>query len=133
MVRQYVAVLTLLIFLHVSNVSLAGQKSIPAKDEAQYAGIKAEVGLFRPGSNVEVKLRDGQKLRGRLGNMTGDSFELQPVKNGISSARTVAFRDVRSIRSWSPFWGNHKKTWLIVLAVVGGLMAVFVGLASGES
>ncbi len=52
-----------------------------------------------PGTLVEVKLKNKQRLRGRLGEAAVDGFHLQYAKGDRVETRTVAYEEVKSIKA----------------------------------
>ena len=55
---------------------------------------------FSPtGSIVEVKTHQNQKLRGRIGEATGERFAVQTVRNEKVEVVMVTYPDVKSIKA----------------------------------
>ena len=72
-----------------------------------------------PGANVEVRLKTLETLRGQIGKVSEEDFELAQVQNGQSEIKKVAFAEVKSVHKVT----NKKK--VAVYTVVG--LAALVG------
>ena len=77
----------------VASLVLALSQAAVAQSTVQDAAVK-----ISKGSAVEVRLKDGQKLRGRLGEVSSSSFTLQTTKDGKVDSRDLAFDDVKSLK-----------------------------------
>ena len=81
--------------------------------------IKEQAVTVSAGSSVEVKLLNGQKLRGRMGEVSATGFVLQSVNGDKAVNRTISFDEAGSIRAV-----HH--TVRILLIVVGVVAAVAI-------
>lgn len=50
------------------------------------------------GSLVEVKLKTKEKLRGRLGDLSNDGFQMKVLNNSTIEDRRLTFDDVAAVR-----------------------------------
>lgn len=75
-----------------------------------------------PKSRVEVRLRDGAKLRGSISAAGEDTFTITDSKTG--APRTVAYADVARVKK--PGGGLSTRTWVIIGAAAAA--AVIVGV-----
>jgi len=68
---------------------------------------------------VEVRLKDGTKLKGNITDIQEDSFDLSVVPNG--EKKSILYTDVSKLgTSWSA-----KKAVLVLGVVVGAIVAIF--------
>ena len=117
MLTQWIAVLTVLALLHCSNVALA--QTAPEKGAGRERGTPAEqVEKIKPGKKMEVRLTNGQRLRGRLVRVTAQGLDLRIVEAGRESVQNVAFKDVESVkkRGWS-WWAKIGVGWAIGMTI----------------
>ena len=110
------------------SIILAVMLAIPAtlaQPRAKWL-IKETVLTISPGSPVEVRLADGSKLRGRLGTVTDDGFELQTVKGGKVDTAQIAFDQVSAIKDTTKKSFGHSlgKGFVIAGIVIGAIFAV---------
>jgi hypothetical protein len=78
------------------------------------------------GSVISVKLQNRQTLRGRLGEIRQDSFELQTLEQGSISGQTVRYSDVHSVRYQKAGMKTSTKIAVGVLAGIGVFAIVMV-------
>ena len=78
------------------------QSASAASGGPQVAGgdieVRDRIRTLPPGSTLEVKLTNEEKLKGKLGSVGQDEFELRIVRKGTVTTRKVAFTEVRSMR-----------------------------------
>ena len=88
--------------------------------------LKEQVLIISPGSAVEVQLADKTKLRGRLGTVSDNGFELQTVKDGKIDTAQVAFDQVKSIKDTTKKSFGHSvgKAFLITGIVIGTIFGI---------
>ena len=51
------------------------------------------------GRKITVELNTGETLKGRMGPVSADQFNLEPRRQGQGTTRSVRFDEVRSVRS----------------------------------
>lgn len=76
---------------------------------------------FAPGTLVEVKLKNKQSLRGRLGEAAPEGFEVQSAQGDRVETKTVSYAEVKSVRALK---GDGKGTRF--LAAVGTVFLVLM-------
>jgi len=83
--------------------------------------------MIPAGSIVEVKLKQkgSSTIRGRLGAITDQGFEVQIAKSGKVSSEKVTFTEVKSVKAKKGMSTSTK-----VLIAVGVVFAVF-GVLTG--
>jgi hypothetical protein len=87
--------------------------------------MQERIGEIPTGSIVEVKtnLKKMKKVRGRLGTVTNEGFEIQVAKGQTIENVKLSFADVKSIAEKSQQKRTHPAVW--ILAGVGITLAVF--------
>jgi len=85
--------------------------------------LKEQVNQIPAGSQVEVRLLNKDRLRGRLGEVSDEGFTVQIVEGSRIETRNVAFGDVKSAKEIGK---EHtaKYIFLGVAMTVGLLLAV---------
>ena len=88
----------------------------------------------QPGTMIEVKLLNKQKLRGRLGEITDEGFSLQTAQGNKIETQKIAFNDLKSFKTVEG--GKAAKTagWIVLgaLAGVGVLFLVLIAALHGD-
>jgi hypothetical protein len=92
--------------------------------------LKEQVVMIPAGSVVEVKLKQkgSSTIRGRLGAITDEAFEIQIAKSGKVSSEKVAFTEVKSVKA-KPGMSFVTKAFIatgvgvLVLIVIGAVVA----------
>jgi ribosome maturation factor RimP len=82
----------ILCLFHLSVVSAAAE----VQGGSAPAGLQRRVEQFGVGTDLVIKLRTGEKLRGSVDSIGGDSFVVTSNKDGTS--RQIAFHDLQSVR-----------------------------------
>lgn len=113
MFRKTVAIFLAAIYLVPGSVVAATPQTVQTPQE--------QVLALTPGTLVEVKLKNKQRLRGRLGEATADAFDLQYAQKDRVETRIVSYAEVKSIRSLQ---GEGKGTRF--LAALGGVFLVLM-------
>ena len=87
--------------------------------------------LIPAGNLVEVKTTAKQKLRGRLGALTADSFELQMAKGGELQAQPIRFDQVKSVKIVDQRVGMSTAGKVGVgLLIAGGVLALLIAVTA---
>lgn len=91
--------------------------------------VRAAVQEIPRDTPVEVRTTDRQRLRGRLGEVRDDGFDLRLVQDGRMEVRVLSFDHVRSVRDLSrPGYG--RAVLLGTLASLGVTLAALLALAA---
>jgi hypothetical protein len=93
MPRKLFAVLIACSVLQSASGSTAGAQAGGGKVD-----VRDRIRVLPPDSSLEVKLTNGEKLKGNLGVADQEGFELRIARKGAIAPRKVAFAEVRSIR-----------------------------------
>ena len=78
------------------------------------------------GSKVQVELKTGQIVRGRLGEVTETQFTLEPLNPDTGPNTELLFQDVWMVRSTEPTMKNVLLKPLRVLALIPLIILGFV-------
>jgi len=117
MIRKYLSFTLICLLLVVANSSLISAQSQTDKDASSAAKIKARITERGTGEKkrVEVKMLDGTKMKGYIGQADEDSFTL--VDSKTKQSTTIAYRDVAKVKS------RLTRGDKIALGIVGGAAA----------
>ncbi len=77
-----------------------------------------------PGTMIEVRLQNKQKMRGRLGEIDDEGFQLTTVQGQKLVAQKIAFTELKSFKKVEGKKAGH--ALLYVLAGVGALMVIWI-------
>ena len=133
--RQLLSILLVVILCATSTYAAkppGSSASIPAQ-VAQKPTLQEQVLEIPPGSLVVVRLKNKEKLRGRLGELSNEGFILKYTKGNEIKERKVSFDELKSIKSKR---GGSKvgKAVVYILAGVGVTFLVVIAfLASRDS
>lgn len=114
-------------------VLLANTSSLPARagsfpaqsHAASDLGLRGQLVAIPTGSFVQVTILDKKKLRGKLGRVANEAFEIQSVKNGKIETQSVSFGQVKSVKVIDTASRRDKAGW-IVLGIIAGAAAALV-------
>lgn len=88
--------------------------------------MKQQAILIPQGGTVEMRLFNGKKLRGRLGQVSDQGVALRSVFENRIEERTINFADIKSIRYYNPMMPRMVTTYILA----GVSMAVSIALAA---
>ncbi len=112
--RQILALV--LTFLMIMN-------SVPAAMAAD--DMASRIAAIPTGTNIEVRLKSNQKLRGSTGAVSNSGFTLTDSQ---SVAHQIAFDDVASLRQISAKPSHVKRNILIIVGVGLAVAAIVIGI-----
>ena len=95
--------------------------------------VQEQVGGISSGTivHVKTKLKDMKKVKGRLGTVTAEGFDVQTTKGQNVDTVKLNFADVKSVKQKDS--GTSTTAWVITGAVIGALVLVVVALAVAAS
>jgi hypothetical protein len=96
---------------------------LAAQQPVANSSVQQQISAFPSTSLVQVNLKEGDSLRGRIVSRTDSGFSLQPEKG--AGAQTVAYDQVLSV-SQVKAGHSHKKKWIIIGVVAGVVVVVGV-------
>jgi hypothetical protein len=107
----------------ISAKAAAPEASPPQKtSDSGQATLKERVLEIPAGTMVEVRLTNREKLRGRLGEISDDGFNLQTAKRDKIETRKIAFDELKSVKKVEGNKGAQTAGYI----VLGGLAGVGV-------
>jgi len=120
-------VLTLTLTILLINLAAADTDARAAQDSAAGAAekVKAEVGRLGAGARVEVKLADGTKLKGQIGEADEEGFMLVDSKGGRTR---LTYERVLSVKRWKKSnWKTFDAKGVATFAaLMGGIFLVAI-------
>ncbi len=94
---------------------------------AQNPALKEKVLGIPPQTMVEVRLRNKEKVRGRLGEVSNEGFALKVAKGDKIEDRKIAFGELKSIKAVG---GKGSKAGWIVLVALAGVGVIYLILVA---
>jgi hypothetical protein len=112
--------------------------SLP-EETTKKATVQERILEVSPGTMIEVRLMNKQRIRGRLGEITNEGFGLQTAQGSKVETQKVAFTNVRSLKQVEGTTGKKVGKGLIwglaivgVIAVIGIIFVASGGLTAGS-
>ena len=93
--------------------------------------LKERILEIPPGTLIEVRLLNKQKIRGRLGELTDEGFSLTTAQGEKIATQKVAFADLKSFKKVEGGKAGHAV--LYALAGLGVLLVVIIIWAAAAS
>jgi hypothetical protein len=92
--------------------------------------VQEQVGQIATGSIVEVKSRTkgAKKVRGRLGQVTTDGFEVQVAQGTKMDSVQLKFADVKSVAEKPQEKGSHPA--VLILAGIGAGLLIIIAISA---
>jgi hypothetical protein len=127
-VRAHTAVL--LIMLLLAPGSFAPAMAQEAKLPPEQA-LKAQLIEIPTGSVIEVKLRNKEKRRGKLGEMRDADFDLQRVKDGKVVTEALRLADVKGVKVQGK--GMSLPLKIVTGTLIGAGVLMVIGLIAAAA
>jgi hypothetical protein len=104
-----------------------GAGTPPQANTAAGQTLKEQLLEIPPGTIVEVRLMNRERLRGRLGEASDEGFSLQTVRGNKIQTRNIAFDELKSVKKLE---GSHtgKTAGYIILGGLAGIGVLFLVL-----
>ncbi len=121
MLRKLLALALSIILVHTYAVAPLQANTQIGSKPSRVEEIRSRIAVAGVSSEktVEVRLKDGTRLKGHITNIQEDSFDLSVVPNG--EKKSILYSDVSKVgTSWST-----KRVVLVLGFVVGTLIAIF--------
>lgn len=117
--------------------TLEARQGTPSADPSgkaaagQSTKLKEKLLDVPPGTMIEVRLRNNQKVRGKLDQMNDEGFTMTAVEQGKIVTQRIPFNEVKSFKRVTSATTKTGHTLVYILAGVGALMVVMIiwGLA----
>jgi len=121
MFKKYLTFALICLLLVTANASLISAQTQTDKDAPSIAAIKETVAKRGTGENkrVEVKKRDGTKLKGYISQADEDSFTL--IDSKTKQSAEIAYGDVTKVKNRS---SKGDKIALIAIGSAAAVVAV---------
>jgi hypothetical protein len=91
--------------------------------------VRKQIVLTPAGTFVEIRTRSKEKVRGSLGAVSGDSFELRAANDSGAGARTLRFDQVKSFKIVDPRVGERRASKILIGVLIGLGVATGIGAA----
>jgi translation initiation factor IF-1 len=90
--------------------------------------LKEQILEVPPGTMIEVRLLNKQKIRGRLGDPTNEGFSLKTAQGDKIETQTVSFTDLKSFKKVEGAHAAKTAGWIVLggLAALGVLLVVLI-------
>jgi len=108
--------------------------SLP-QETTKKATVQERIMEIPPGTMIEVRLMDKNKVRGRLGEVTNEGFSLQTAQGNKVETQKIAFTDVKSFKKakGGETGKGFSRGVIYGLAAVGALIVILVIWAAARS
>lgn len=117
-----------------AKVRISGPASPGQSGAGAQATLKERILEVPPGTMIEVRLLNKQKVRGRLGEVTDEGFSLQTAQGNKIDTQKIAFTDVKSVKKLEGSTGTKVGKGVIYgLAGVGVLTLALIIWAASAS
>lgn len=93
--------------------------------------LKAQLLEVPPGSMIEVRFRNKQKMRGRLGEIDDEGFQLTAVRGEKVLKQKIAFTEIKSFKKVEGKKAGHALVYS--LAGIGALFLILVIWAATQT
>jgi hypothetical protein len=123
MLKKCLSLVLVGLLLNLICVSTASA-SVPEKEIQFIEKVRAGVAKLGTGtqSRVEVKLRDGRKLKGYIGEIGDDHFVVMDSKDGV--AVPVAYPQVKQVKGNNLSTGVKIAIGVVLVFAAGVLLAI---------
>lgn len=130
-----------LVSMLFGTTTLEARVGAAAAVPAEQSGTKPKLTLkerileVQPGTLIEVRLLNKQKVRGRLGELTDEEFSLTTAQGEKIATQKVAFTDLKSFKKLEGDTTGKKvgKGLLYGLAGIGVFMVVLIAWAASRN
>jgi hypothetical protein len=118
-----------------ARVGASGAVPPAQAESAQKPTVKERILEIPPGTMIEVRLLNKQKIRGRLGEITNEVFSLQIARGNKIETQKVAFTDVKSLKKFESGEAGKMAGGVVIgiLAALGILAVIgIIGAATRD-
>ncbi len=117
--------LAVLVVFLLSFAPVVVAQDKPTSDSVK-PSVHEKAKVLKSGTRIEVKLTDKQKLKGKLGAVSEDNFEMMVETPSGHETRTVDFDDVKSLK---PIMTTRGK-WIMAGVITGAALGTMVAVGS---
>ncbi len=118
MFKKYLTLILTILFINLSFSTVALAETKPEKEAKFAAKVKLQIAKLGAGteSKVEVKLKDGTKLKGYVSNISTESFSVTDAKTGAITE--VPYPNAKQVK------GNNLSTGVKIAIVAGIILGI---------
>lgn len=88
--------------------------------------LKSQLVEIPTGSLVQITMLDKKKLRGKLGMVSDEAFEIQSIKSGRIEMQSVRIDEAKSVKVIDTASRRNKAGYIVVGIVVGAAAALVI-------
>jgi flagellar biosynthesis/type III secretory pathway M-ring protein FliF/YscJ len=126
MIRWFIAQLLCILLTLTLPAPVLGKAASPEKQPT----VQERLVLLPQGSVIEVKTTSKEKIKGKLGALATDSFEMQVAKGASVEKRSIRFAEVKKLTDKGlPESKARSISTTIVAGAIAGVVAVVVLIA----
>ena len=120
----------LLIVFMVGAMIAQGQQSsqqsavVAPTEAARQQRVKEHAVVIPQGATVEVRLLNGKKLRGRLGQVSSDGLAIRSVFENKIEEHIISFTDIKSVRYYNAILPRMTINYIIIAATTAASIAL---------
>jgi hypothetical protein len=114
-----------------ARVGAAGAVPAGQAETERKQTLKERILEVPPGTMIEVRLLNKQRIRGRLGELTDEGFSLTTAQGEKITTQKVPFTDLKSFKKVEGAKAAKTAGW-IVLGVLAGFAALILILVAVE-
>ena len=126
--RRFAARLCVLLLLWVGLIQPSAaqqQQKLPPEQL-----LKAALVEIPTGAVIEVKLKDKQKVRGKLGQLSDADLQIQTLQSGKIETRSIALDQIKSVKAQGKGMSTGAKITLGILAGIGAFFVIIFIVAA---
>jgi hypothetical protein len=124
--RKAIATTLVAAFTICSVASAAGTPVSPQAGTEKTPTLRERVLAIPPHAMVQVKLHNKEKIKGRLGEVTNEGFDIQTATGDKIDNQKISFDDVKSIKEIDEGKRGHRLATNIVVGAAVGVLALIV-------
>jgi hypothetical protein len=113
-----------------ARVDAAGAVPVGQAGTEKKLTIKERILEVPPGTMIEVRLLNKQKIRGRLGELTDEGFSLTTAQGEKIETQKISFSDLKSFKKVEGGKAGH--ALLYALAGIGVVFVVLLALVASR-
>jgi hypothetical protein len=119
--------------LEASESTAIAAPSSGSEPAEQAPNIKERLLEVPPGTMIQVRLLNKKKIRGKLGEIDNEGFNLRTVEGGKIVTQRIAFAELKSFKQVSSATSKAGHTVLYILAGLGAVMIVLIIWAATQT
>ncbi|HET7842094.1 MAG TPA: hypothetical protein VFM21_10835 [Terriglobia bacterium] len=131
--RDALCLVLVAVFFSATMMEARAGATVPGAPEESKAKptLKERIIEVPPGTMIEVKLLNKQKIRGRLGELTDEGFSLTTAQGEKITTQKIAFTEVKSFKKVEGGKGGHAVVYALAGAGIIFVVLLIVALSQG--